>query len=68
MSLVAVCAVFGWLYIGSSLLTESLGAVAVVLVIGPLAAIVMGHYLRDRSKGNREDAGRAGAEDHPYQG
>ena len=47
MSLAAVCAVFGYLYISSSLLSESLPAVAVVLVTAPLGAIIIGHHLRD---------------------
>ena len=64
MSLVVVCAVFGSFYINSSLLTESLPAVAVVLVTAPLAAIIIGPHLRER----REDAERTGAEEDPYQG
>jgi len=58
MNLVAVCAIFTSFYICLSLLplhAELLPIMAVVLVVGPLAAIVTGRYLRERKKGNQKD-------------
>jgi hypothetical protein len=64
MSLVAVCAIFGNFYISFSLQTGLLPAVAVLLVVGPLAAIVMGHNLREKeNQKSREDDGCSGPED-----
>jgi hypothetical protein len=58
MNLVAVCTIFTSFYIGVSvfpLQAELVPIVAVLLVVGPLAAIVMGRYLRDRKNDNRKD-------------
>jgi hypothetical protein len=64
MILVAVRAIVGTFYIGSSLRAELLPAVAVLLVIGPLAAIVMGHHRREKkNQESREDDGRSGSGD-----
>jgi hypothetical protein len=64
MSLVAVCAIVWTFYIGSSLRAELLPAVTVLLVIGPLAAIVISRHLREKkNQDSREDDGRSGSED-----
>jgi len=58
MNLVAVCAIFTSFYIGLSLLplhAALLPVAAVLLVVGPLAAIVMGRYLREKKKGDQKD-------------
>jgi hypothetical protein len=58
MNLVTVCAIFTSFYIGLSLLplrAELLPIVAVLLVVGPLAAIVTSRYLREKKKGDQRD-------------
>ena len=58
MYIVTVCSIITSFSIGLSLLplrAELLPIMAVVLVVGPLAAIVTGRYLRERKKGNQKD-------------
>jgi hypothetical protein len=67
MSVVAVAAIFGTFCIGFSLRSELLPTVPLLLVIGTLAAIVMGHSLREKNQDNREDDGRSGSQG-PFEG
>jgi multisubunit Na+/H+ antiporter MnhG subunit len=67
MSLFAVCTIFICFYIGSSLLplqTRLLPIVAVLLVVGPLVAIMLGRYLLERNNPpSRKDDGSSGPKD-----
>jgi hypothetical protein len=67
MNLVAVCAIFTSFYIGLSLLplrAELLPTLFLLLVVGPLAAIVIGHSRREKkNRDSRQDDGRSDSED-----